>query len=350
GTVDITVHQVQDGGTLREVCTASGGDWGGTKVDEQFENLLKNVFGQDVFETFRREHVEDFLEILRNFEMKKRTLSDRQDDNITLSVPVSLLDIYEKLKPSTSVEFIAANSGHIFRKRNKLRISPQYVSSLFKTSTDGVVNHLKRMMKNPLVADISSIIMVGGYSECSLLQNKIKDTFPNLRVIVPPEAGLAVLKGAVITGHTPSAITHRVCRYTYGFDGAVPFVEGVHDPKRKHVFGKGVVLCNGLFQRQVSVGDVISEGYKGKRLCYQVKEKTSTKIYISVYASPQTNPMYVQHDGCKRIGSLYVDMSDTTKGLDRGAYVQMIFGGSEIKVEATDIHTGGKHSATFDFI
>ncbi|XP_033744267.1 heat shock 70 kDa protein 12A-like [Pecten maximus] len=267
------------------------------------------------------------------------------------SIPGSLAEMIKDVECSTSAkEFIAANSESISWKKHKLVISSQYAGLLFRSSIDGILNHLKSLMEDPLVADISSILMVGGYSDCSLLQKKVKHLFPNLRVIVPPEAGLAVLKGAVITGHTPSAITHRVCRYTYGIGGSSPFKEGVHDEKRKYFHTRGIELCSGIFLRQVSVGDVISVGHKGSRLCYRANDETSTKIHINVYASTQTNPMYVQHDGCKKFGSLSIDMSDTTKRLDRGAYVQMIFGGSEIKVEATDIHTGEKHSATFDFI
>ncbi|XP_033731605.1 heat shock 70 kDa protein 12B-like [Pecten maximus] len=350
GTVDITVHQVQDGGTLKEVCAASGGDWGGTKVDAQFEKLLRNAFGQDIFEKFRRDNVDDFLETFRNFEVKKRTLSQRQDEHITFSIPASLLDIHENLEQSRSAsDFIAANSEHIFLKKNKFRISAQYAESLFKSSTDGIVKHLKTLIKDPLVADISSIIMVGGYSECSFLQKRVIGAFPNIRVIVPSEPGLAVLKGAVISGHTPSAITHRVCRYTYGLEGNGPFKEGVHDEERKYVNAKGTLKCKGIFCTQVNIGDVIRVGHKGERLLFSVKEETSTKIYIQSCISTQKNPMYSEHAGCKMNGSFSVEMSDITKGFDRGVYVQMIFGGTEIKVEATDKNTGAKYSYTVDF-
>ena len=40
GTIDITVHEVLKGGFLKEIYEANGGDWGGTNVDEAFEDLL----------------------------------------------------------------------------------------------------------------------------------------------------------------------------------------------------------------------------------------------------------------------------------------------------------------------
>lgn len=52
GTVDITVHETQPDGTLREVYTANGGPWGGIRVDQEFTAFLEDVAGKDVINTF----------------------------------------------------------------------------------------------------------------------------------------------------------------------------------------------------------------------------------------------------------------------------------------------------------
>lgn len=48
GTVDITVHEVMDGGKLNELHKASGGAWGGTKVDESFRQFIIKLVGKNV--------------------------------------------------------------------------------------------------------------------------------------------------------------------------------------------------------------------------------------------------------------------------------------------------------------
>lgn len=45
GTVDVTVHEVSCRGGLKEVYKASGGAWGGTKVDEAFYEFLSVIAG-----------------------------------------------------------------------------------------------------------------------------------------------------------------------------------------------------------------------------------------------------------------------------------------------------------------
>ncbi|KAL3885513.1 hypothetical protein ACJMK2_025566 [Sinanodonta woodiana] len=71
-TVDITVHQVIEGGRLKEIHKASGSAWGGTKVDEAYRQFLISIVGNPVFQTFVNKHMDDYLDITREFEIKKR--------------------------------------------------------------------------------------------------------------------------------------------------------------------------------------------------------------------------------------------------------------------------------------
>jgi archaeosine-15-forming tRNA-guanine transglycosylase len=58
-----------------------------------------------------------------------------------------------------------------------------------------------------------------------IIQDKIKSFFPSYRVIVPEDAELAVLKGAVLFGHKPDYIVARIARYTYGVECQEDFVK-----------------------------------------------------------------------------------------------------------------------------
>ena len=95
GTVDITVHRVLDDGNLKEVHHASGGAWGGTKVDEGFENLIKDILGPNTISRFNEENTGDAVDMLREFETKKRTITMETDSKIQLWMPPSLNAIYE---------------------------------------------------------------------------------------------------------------------------------------------------------------------------------------------------------------------------------------------------------------
>ena len=47
GTVDVTVHEIDGSGDIKELYQASGGAWGGTKVDMAFEKFIGEIFGEE---------------------------------------------------------------------------------------------------------------------------------------------------------------------------------------------------------------------------------------------------------------------------------------------------------------
>ncbi|XP_062582246.1 heat shock 70 kDa protein 12B-like [Saccostrea cucullata] len=366
GTIDITVHQVQQNGTLKEIHKANGGDWGGTKVDEAFTALLEDIVGKKVMEKFCRDHKYDMLELYRTFEVKKRTITPDSDEKITFKVPISLNET-----------FMAANKCEIkyFLKRNpkykdqinwlgdKLRMSANIAKGLFSNSVDQIVEHLKNLTQIPAVKKAKYILMVGGYSESPILRDAVIATFKNKKVIVPNEAGLSVLKGAVIFGHQPSTIRYRVSKYTYGINSLIDFDENEHDWSRRIETSTGDVLCRGIFSKHVEINQQIEVGIPQVEKKYSVMEPDQTKITIQVYISKDPDPMFVDEkrnddssDGedwfdkeekCIHLGELEVNIPG--HGLGRSATVAMTFSGTELKVEAKN-EDGEYTEASFNLL
>ncbi|XP_060065294.1 heat shock 70 kDa protein 12B-like [Ylistrum balloti] len=353
GTIDITVHEVKPGGTLRELYKANGGDWGGTKVDEEFERLLSDILGQKTFDAFQKECVPDLLEMHRSFEVKKRSIKATGDDKVTFSVPVNLLETFKRFNPGVVISNVIANnskySGDVTWSGDKLRISANLARRLFKSSLDSICGQVQMLLGLPELSGVTAILMLGGYSECPLLQNAIKITCPNLRLIVPRDAGLVVLNGAVINGHTPSTISERVCKFTYGARCRRKFIEGFHKEEYKTTSIRGV-RCNNVFEVHARMGDSIHIGQACKPSKHVVVSENQKRMQIGIYASNKSEPLYVTDPGCQKLGDIVIDMPDTTNGIKRGNNVSMTFGGTEIEVNAVDIDTGKKHRAFFNFL
>ena len=57
--MDVTAHEIEDDDTINEIYHATGGDYGGTKVDKEFQDLLNKIFGKDFVDEFRHSHPSD---------------------------------------------------------------------------------------------------------------------------------------------------------------------------------------------------------------------------------------------------------------------------------------------------
>lgn len=338
GTIDITVHEVKDDGSVKELHKANGGDWGGTKVDALFTSLLIDIVGKDVMETFSSIHKYDFLLMLRDFEVKKRTINPKLDDIVTFTVPVSLSDTFCEKNPGYSITDVALKSKYgnqLTWKRDKLRMEAKLTKTLFDGVCKHIVEHLKELFMHPAVKGVSSILLVGGFAESLMLQTAIREAFINKTIIIPKEAGLAVLKGAVLCGHEPEKISGRVCRYTYGVSTQIEFDSTIH-PKSKKVILDNIDYCDDIFSIHVRVGQFVEVGKPQVKQTYCVLEPDQTYLEMDIYTSNDKEPTYTTDEGCTYLGTVTIDMPDTSKGLDREAIVHMTFSGTEIAVTAVD--------------
>ncbi|XP_060065909.1 heat shock 70 kDa protein 12A-like [Ylistrum balloti] len=355
GTVDITVHEVQEGLKLKEVYMANGGDWGGTMVDKEFEAVLAEILHEDVFEAFKQKHEADYLELQRIFESKKRSISSAasEETKITFTLPVSLLETFHDMNPDMSFEENAMSNkkyaNNITWKVDKLRMKHFLAKGMFAGSIQKIKSHLAELQEQQEVSEIKSIILVGGFAECALLQDEISSTFPGKRLIIPHDSGLAVLKGAVINGHELDAITERISRYTYGIDTCYPWDPSKH-PFEYMFLSETGFYCRNVFSIHVKIGERINVGEGCETKSYNVMTADQTKVHFNIYVSLDKTPMYVTDEGCKCVGSLVVQMPDTRKGLNRGVDVELKFGGAEIEVKAWDRDTKEHKYAYFDFL
>jgi hypothetical protein len=70
GTADISVHEKQIDDTLKELHKASGGPWGGIIVDNNYLEWLTKIFGNTTMQKFTSKQMEDYFQMLRDFEIK----------------------------------------------------------------------------------------------------------------------------------------------------------------------------------------------------------------------------------------------------------------------------------------
>lgn len=93
---------------------------------------------------------------------------------------------------------------------SKLRMDANLIKELFTETVNMLVEHLKKLMAEDNLSDISTLLMVGEFSESPIMQEAIKQAFRDKRVIAPNEAGVAVLKGAVLFGHESGAVPQSI--------------------------------------------------------------------------------------------------------------------------------------------
>lgn len=346
GTVDVTIQEVLPDNTLKELHKASGGAWGGTKIDEAFLQMIISIVGNPVMMDFKKKHPADNLEMIREFETKKRSVTTNTNDKLNFRVPVTLIDIFEEEYEEDLKSTISQMryKDKMICTGDKFRMSGEMVHDLFKNSCESVVDHVKGLIAHPLCSGVETILMVGGFSECKIIQQAIKNNFQDKRVIIPEDAGLAIVKGAVLFGHNPKMIVSRKTKWTYGVQSNRNFEPG--DPLEKKFRVGGIDKCKDIFSVHVGINETVEVGTPLEPRYYSPLHKDSETVYIPIHISSERYPKYTTDSTCSYVGKLTIDVEKSNN--DREIEVKMTFGGTELIVEATE--SGKPRVARFDFL
>ena len=351
GTVDVTVHEMEEKGTLKELHKASGGAWGAIGVDKEFQRLLVQIFGQEFIDKYRMFKPAGWVDLMIAFESKKRTANMTKSNPLNISLPFSFIDLFLK-STGKNVEAAIKEFGNPdvkWSSQGMLRLSPPAMHRLFAPILARIVEHVKEMLDKPDLPGIGFLFLVGGFAESSLLQSEIRAKFGDrLRVIIPQDPGLAILKGAVMFGLDPTVIRVRRSALTYGVGVLNAFEEGKHPPEKKTTKG-GRDWCTDVFDTFVVVDQCLALGDAVIR-SYTPAKADQTSTIISIFSCDKEHAMFTTDPGVKRCGELHLDMPDTTGGNTRELQMMMMFGDTEIKVEAMDLTSGRKAHASIDFL
>lgn len=346
GTIDITVQEIKDDGDIKQIHMANGGDWGGTKVDEAFDEFLTDIVGSDTVDKFRKEDKVDYLGLCREFEVKKRSVHPDSTAKITIRIPLSLSERFQEVKGVSLKSSFKSNKSMSW-VGDKLRVDPDTAKKFFEEPCKHIVDHLKDLFQERTVMDTDIILMVGGFSESQMLQEAIKSAFKSKTVIIPEDAGLAVLKGAVQFGFNPKVISPRIIRYTFGVCTNMRFRPHTDPEDKKHITND-TMYCRDRFGKHVERGEPMDVGQITNTKTYNPLRENQSKIELPIYSSRSEDPQYVDEEDCTYIGKFEVDLSGVS-GPDRDVEIGMRFGGTDLAVEAIVKSTRQKIEANFSF-
>ena len=161
-------------GNIKEISQVTGGPYGGTKVDEEFVSLLQKFFGTSVVKTFRDSYPGEWLEMMNEFEMKKRGRRAFEGEATRLRLPRS----FTELIADHGRLALAAEYGDVRFVRNEyFCLGSAAMKKLFEPVLNGILNHLTNLLQSRSFQGIQFFFLVGGFAQSLLLQEAIKRAF-----------------------------------------------------------------------------------------------------------------------------------------------------------------------------
>ncbi|XP_063323634.1 heat shock 70 kDa protein 12A-like [Pelmatolapia mariae] len=339
GTIDITVHEVLDGGALRELHKASGNDLGGQTVDRKFKEFLREIFSGGVWDEYEANSPTEVQKMMYEFVYFKQV-----DDDVQMSCPFNLGTLAQK---NQEIEKFFESVQGASWDEGAIRISRERLRSFFAESLEGIKNSLGVILEKDL--NIEYIMLVGGYAESQILRQHVIEQFSDqCKVLCPFWPQEAILRGAVMFGKSLGLVASRKSPFTYGVSVIESFDESKHKKEKKIIADAGEFCCD-IFKKVVEEGEDVGWNETRQHILFPA-EPFQMRATITFYCSESKDPKYVDDVGVKKVASFDVRMPATSGGMNRKVKLEIKFGFTEITATGTDLVSGLKQSVTIDFM
>ena len=234
--------------------------------------------------------------------------------------------------------------------RHRLQVPKDVIAKMIEQVANSIKSHTGFLLTENQKEKLDFIMMVGGFSNSPIVIKAIKDLVGDeMPVIVPENAELAVVQGAVIFGWKPDAFKSRKSRKTYGISMVSNFRDGKDPEHLGFLDDEGRKKCRMLFDLLVQVNEEIEINQVKTRYYFPVYNNQQ-EMSISLFASENEVVGYCDDFGVSKLGPLTVPMTDPSGNKTRKVRVDVCFGDTEFTVTGVDETTGKDVNATYDFI
>ncbi|XP_062571658.1 heat shock 70 kDa protein 12A-like [Saccostrea cucullata] len=343
GTADFSLIGISGDKKLEVLHKASGGALGGNTINTKVWEILEELLGKNVIEEFKKQ-TSDFMEMESNIELKKRDLSS--ESKLQLTMFPSLSETCKSLTGKTYRELVGeSHYAQLVKVRTgKIIFEHEMINKMFERTLEESFNIMDKLLK--IGTNIKDIVLVGGFSDSEIIQKQFKERFMDYEVIIPADAGLAVLKGAVIFGHDEKLIKSRICPFTYGVEVLRFWLAS--DPEGRKKIINGTSYFTGTFDKLVTIEDTVEVGKTVEREFF-APSNSDKNLKLRFYRTDKRDVQSVNDEGCVCIGKLKINLLDPLDGTEHAVHLSLKFGETEITVRGIDKTTGQLVNTTIDF-
>eukprot|EP01083_Nonionella_stella_P017226 48155_1 len=368
-TVAIAWCQVNGEHNIEEIHHATSGPWGSDRIDDHFELLLVEVFGEYAMKRFRSCYPQSYVQLKQSFKSSKMSFDDHEKGGGSVgNLPFDFVEYigeyaavhcnididdyhygYDALyKILNNANPFGLGTGHLRLEDNgnELFISSTiWKEYLFDQVIDPIIDHLAGVI--PIVNQnekrIKYAFISGGFAQSKYLQKRMKTVLDSYDIMTKatPQPELCVLRGAMKLALQPACITTiKRANLTYGFlvdryETAVDVsrLPGGYLEQNRYIHPRSKKrMIRNLFSVFIRKNDIIRYGEPFKKMLRRFHEK-ERRYRLRIYASNKIDP-YVKDLDVVELGHFDVSFPLSYKKLQFG--IEIFF--SDPKITANVLY------------
>lgn len=298
--------------------------------------LKEEIIEEDYLDQLEQLDPISYNEFITEFKLAVIEQFYNKKEHVTFPIVISLLnEFYLRIHQKTFEEILKVPRSRtdVCIRRDRLCIIKSKLATVFKDYYAAVTHEIKLFAKDLNPCTVSVVMVMGSLASSVWLRTALLNTFTDTKIYFGEEPDSSILTGAILYGSLPNVINTRILSYTIGRRLPLPFRKGIDDPKKKTVDSRGKQRCRDRFEWIVPKNTFV---YIGKKcnMTYKTIRKGQQNVTIALYAARNKQTMYVDEEGCRKLGELVVKVPSSSESII--VDVELYFEHNYIKVTATE--------------
>ena len=212
---DILINEIINKyGDIKELTIPLGDNFGSNNINNDIRKIIKDIFGKNALKKVKDNQIEKYFELMDEIEKIKINFKSYKDDELNgyIQIKARFDKIINNDRSQSFEEYIIKYDN----MNRRILFPKKLINQIIKKRIIELIDYIKKIKSEYQKYKIDYMILLGGFSNCDILQTEFKKNFQSIKIFTLINPEKSIMNGALIFSANQKRIKIRKNQYKYG--------------------------------------------------------------------------------------------------------------------------------------
>ena len=212
---DILINEIINKyGDIKELTIPLGDNFGSNNINNDIKKIIKDIFGTNALKYIKNNQIEKYFELMDEIEKIKINFKSYKDDELNGYIQIKAR--FDKIINNDRPQNFNYEEYIIKYDNRRIFFPKKLINQIIQKRVFELIEYIKKIKNEYYKYKIDYMILLGGFSNCDILQIEFKKNFLGIKIFTLMNPDKSIMNGALIFSENQKRIKIRKNQYKYG--------------------------------------------------------------------------------------------------------------------------------------